>query len=78
MQVDNTAPSLAFAASQSPNDPELIRALASDATSGLDGSTATIAYRPRGASAWSELPTDNSGNALERADRFRGTAAGQL
>ena len=63
-RVDNTPPDLSFTANQSPSDPELIRAPASDATSGLDRSTAKIAYRPQGASAWSELPTNSGGNAI--------------
>jgi hypothetical protein len=55
VRVDNTPPELAFASSQEPEDPELIRAPASDATSGV--SSGQIHYRPFGQSSWRPLDT---------------------
>jgi|GEM_PF-2136493 len=62
--VDNTPPDLSFVASQTRADPERIRAIVADAASGMDPGTATIAYRPQGAAAWSELPTDAGDNGI--------------
>ncbi len=53
--VDNTPPTLVFASQQNPGDPELIRALVGDPTSGV--STGQILYRPAGAGDWTPLPT---------------------
>jgi hypothetical protein len=53
VRVDNTPPAVSFAATQDPDDPELVRAPVHDATSGVkDG---TILYRPVGQSAWQPL-----------------------
>lgn len=56
VMVDNTAPSVAFAAAQDREDPELIRATVADATSGV--ASGSIAYRPVAGGAWRELPTE--------------------
>ncbi len=64
VKVDNTPPDLSFVAGQSRADPERIRAIVADAASGMEPGTATIAYRPRGATAWSELPTDAGDNGI--------------
>lgn len=53
--VDNAPPAVAFASARDPEDPELIRAPASDLHSGLGAGS--IAYRPLGGGAWRELPT---------------------
>ena len=60
--VDNVPPAVAFAASDQ-EDPELIRAPASDRHSGLAGGA--IAYRPLGGGAWRELPTRIVGGELQ-------------
>lgn len=60
--VDNAPPSAAFANARDPEDPELIRAPASDAHSGLRGGT--IAYRPAGGGSWRLLPTTLAGGEL--------------
>src|SRR6185295_17102440 len=54
-RVDNTPPSLAFANSQNPDDPELIRAHVSDGTSGV--AAGQILYRPVGEGPWRLLET---------------------
>ncbi len=70
VMVDNTAPSAAFTNSEIEDDPELIRATASDATSGLAGG-AVIAYRPRGG-GWRELETVQYAGGLQaRVDSTR-------
>ena len=46
VMVDNTAPELAFANAEDREDPELIRAAATDRHSGVG--SGTIAYRPAG------------------------------
>jgi hypothetical protein len=61
--IDNTAPTLAFANAQERNDPELIKALAKDATSGV--ARGRIYYRAVGSSAWEPLLTDVKRGALE-------------
>ena len=55
-RVDATAPRLAFANSQDPSDPELIRAPVSDPLSGVAGGE--IAYRRQGATQWTPLATE--------------------
>ena len=55
VQIDNRSPAIAFASSQDPNDPELIRARCSDATSGVKGGR--IYYRRLGSSTWHPLNT---------------------
>ncbi|MFN8114178.1 MAG: hypothetical protein U0R51_13390 [Solirubrobacterales bacterium] len=61
--VDNSPPELAFSDHQDPEDPELIRAAASDPHSGLVAWS--LAYRPRSGGAWRELPTQRVGNELQ-------------
>jgi hypothetical protein len=63
VDVDNTPPELAFARSQDGNDPELIKAPVSDATSGVAGGR--IYYRAVGASTWQPLGTQARSGALE-------------
>jgi hypothetical protein len=60
--VDNAPPELAFAAAEDPEDPELIRASATDRHSGIAGGG--ISYRPLAGGAWRELPTQRAGGAL--------------
>lgn len=55
VRVDNSAPTISFANTQKPNDPELIRAPAADSTSGIRAGR--IYYRPVGASTWRSLDT---------------------
>jgi hypothetical protein len=65
--VDNTPPAVAFTNTQNPNDPELIRAQVSDATSGVMGGR--IYYRPVGSSGWRPLDTQfRSGELRTRVD----------
>jgi hypothetical protein len=67
VQVDNTPPVVAFTNAQDPNDPELIRAQVSDATSGVTGGH--IYYRPVGSGAWRPLDTQfGSGELRARAN----------
>lgn len=61
--VDNAPPAVAFATARDPEDPELIRATASDRHSGL--LTGSIAYRPLDGGAWRELPTRIVGGELQ-------------
>jgi hypothetical protein len=53
IRVDNTPPSVGFTDSQNPDDPELIRAPVSDATSGVR--SGQILYRPVGETFWRPL-----------------------
>lgn len=55
LRVDNTAPSVAFANAQDPNDPELIHALVGDRHSGVR--SGKIQYRPAGRAEWRDLGT---------------------
>lgn len=57
IMVDNTRPSVAFLGQLS-DDPELIRAAASDATSGLAAGSPAIEYRRVGSGAWTTLRTE--------------------
>lgn len=57
LHVDNGQPELLFATEQLVNDPEVIRASASDDVSGLSTSTAGIEYRRVGSEDWLDLPT---------------------
>ena len=67
IRIDNTPPTLGFTSSQSPNDPELIRAPVSDATSGVR--SGQIFYRPRGTTFWRPLETQLvSGQLQARVD----------
>jgi hypothetical protein len=67
VDVDNTPPALAFASSQNPDDPELVKAPLSDATSGVAGGR--IYYRAVGSSTWQPLDTQVGGAGLRaRAD----------
>lgn len=63
VEVDNTPPALAFTSSQDANDPELIKAPVSDATSGVDGGR--VYYRAVGSTTWQPLETQIGGGALE-------------
>ncbi|MGH2965441.1 MAG: hypothetical protein ACRDMH_08675 [Solirubrobacterales bacterium] len=62
VRVDNTPPAVAFATAQDPDDPELIRAIVSDATSGLD--LGQLLYRPMGETSWRHLDTRLEGGEL--------------
>jgi hypothetical protein len=62
IHVDNAPPELAFAAGESDDDPELIRATALDRHSGL--AAWSIAYRPLAGGSWRELPTQRTGGEL--------------
>ncbi len=62
LMVDNAPPEIAFANSQDPEDPELIRAFAVDHHSGLR--SAAIAYRPLSGGTWRELPTEIAAGEL--------------
>ena len=65
--VDNAPPTVAFTTAQDPNDPELIRAPAADATSGI--SSGQIFYRPVGQTSWRPLDTRlQSGELRARID----------
>jgi len=64
-RTDNTPPSVAFTNSQIPNDPELIRALVADPTSGVEDGR--ILYRAVGTQMWRPLAT----MVLERQLRAR-------
>jgi hypothetical protein len=67
VQADNTPPALAFSNDQDPNDPELIRAPVSDATSGVD--SGAIYYRAVGSDTWQPLDTQlHSGELQARVD----------
>ena len=61
--IDNTPPTLGFANARDRSDPELIRAPADDATSGV--ARGRIYYRAVGASAWEPLATQLKRGALE-------------
>ena len=63
VRVDNTPPLVAFANAQDPRDPELLRALTFDATSGVDGGT--IYFRHAGGSDWRPLFTQLVGGELQ-------------
>jgi len=60
--VDNAPPEVAFLTARDPEDPELIRAPATDLHSGL--ASGSIAYRPLRGGAWRELPTRIVGGEL--------------
>jgi hypothetical protein len=67
VNVDNTPPTLSFTNFQNPNDPELIRVLVADETSGLN--TGQLLYRAVGSSTWRPLTTDlASGQLRTRID----------
>jgi hypothetical protein len=67
IQVDNAAPHVAFTNIQDPNDPELVRAPAVDATSGVV--SGRIYYRPIGTKTWRPLGTQRrSGQLRARID----------
>jgi hypothetical protein len=67
VHIDNTAPALKFRSSQDPDDPELIRATVSDATSGV--SSGQIFYRPVGQESWRPLDAQlGSGELQTRID----------
>ncbi len=63
LRIDNTPPELAFASSQDPEDPELIRASVSDATSGV--SSGQILYRSVGQANWRPLEAGVVGGELQ-------------
>jgi hypothetical protein len=63
IEVDNTPPALAFADAQDPDDPELIRAPVSDATSGV--SSGAIYYRAVGSDTWQPLDTQLHSSELQ-------------
>ncbi len=77
IKVDNTAPELGFSPAQDPDDPELIRAPATDATSGLDPDSATISYRRVGEADWLALPTSLADGELRARVNSEAVAAGQ-
>ena len=62
VNVDNTAPALAFRNSQSPADPELVRVRVAERHSGVD--VGKISFRREGAVEWQDLPTGFSGGEL--------------
>jgi hypothetical protein len=62
VKVDNEVPDPAFRNSQSPADPELIRAPVDERYSGVQAGK--IAYKREGASEWHELPTVHQGGEL--------------
>ena len=65
VKVDREPPRLAFAAAQSPQDPELIEARAEDRYSGLDPNRGSIAVRRVGAGErFAALPTQTSAGTL--------------
>jgi len=68
VQIDNTAPALTFRSPQDPGDPELVRATASDGTSGV--SSGQIFYRPVGSqTSWQPLDVQlRSGELQARVD----------
>jgi hypothetical protein len=67
VRVDNTPPTLGFTSSQDPDDPELISAPVSDATSGVR--SGQILYRPVGETFWRALETQLvSGQLQARVD----------
>lgn len=75
--VDNAAPTAAFSGPPATEDPELIKAVAGDAHSGL--ATASIAYQPLAGGPWRALPTQRSGSALSaRVDSAREPAGRYL
>jgi hypothetical protein len=75
VNVDNTAPQVAFANAQDPRDPELLRAPVSDATSGADGGT--ISVRPEGATDWQTLSTQLVAGELQARVNSEGYPPGQ-
>jgi hypothetical protein len=67
VKVDNANPSIAFANSQDPNDPDLVRAPVSDEHSGV--ASAKLYMRRAGASDWTPLETKaEAGEARARVD----------
>ena len=67
VQIDNGLPAIAFTNSQASNDPELLRARCSDATSGIK--SGRIYYRGLGSSTWRPLNTQlRSGELRARVD----------
>ena len=65
VKVDNEVPGPAFRNSQSPADPELIRAPVDERYSGVQAGK--IAYKREGTGEWHELPTRPSGRRAARA-----------
>jgi hypothetical protein len=63
VHVDNSPPSVAFAAAEDRADPELIRARVLDRHSGV--AAASISYRPLSGGAWRELPSRIVGGELQ-------------
>jgi hypothetical protein len=65
LRIDRTPPRVAFSNSQSPQDPELIRAGVADALSGASMVAGSIGVRPAGSGdAFQALPTDRSSSGL--------------
>jgi hypothetical protein len=62
VRVDNTPPTLAFFDAQAPEDPELIRALVADPTSGV--ASGQILFRRVGVELWRPLETQIVGGEL--------------
>jgi hypothetical protein len=62
VRVDNTPPRISFAASQDPDDPELIHAAIRDPTSGV--ASGQILYRRLGDASWRHLETRLRAGAL--------------
>jgi hypothetical protein len=64
VMIDETPPRVAFAASQLPDDPELIRVAVSDSLSGASGERGQVAIRPAGGGPFAPLPTTVDGGRL--------------
>ena len=65
VKIDRESPSVAFAGSQDPLDPERIEARVSDSLSGLNPVRGTIGVRPAGSGErFAELPTVRTGSLL--------------
>ena len=75
IRADNTPPAITFALAQDPDDPELIRATASDATSGID--SGQLFYRPMGDLSWRHLDTRLEGGELRTRVDSTGNPPGQ-
>jgi len=67
VRIDRTAPTLAFANSQRPDDPDLIRAQIADPLSGPDLTRGWIEVRPSGGDRFERLPPGPSAGGELRA-----------
>ena len=67
VRIDNTPPQVAFANTQLPQDPELVRVTLADPHSGID--SGQVYFRPQGDELWRPLPTELDGAGMRaRAD----------